>query len=70
MTSYGPNPQTPHCQLGKDAKVNPQTIHNIIAGRTWCDLPALWKLECELDERLWVNTEVEQDYYRRRPRRI
>ena len=57
-------------QLGKDAKVNAQTIHNIIAGRTWCDLPTIYRLECELDERLWVNTdlppEVERGELRRR----
>ena len=58
-------------QLGKDAKVNPQTIHNILAGRTWCDLPTIWRLECELDERLWINTalppDVERGELRRRP---
>ena len=46
-------------KLGKDATVNAQTIHNILAGRTWCDLPTIWRLECELDERLWINTTLQ-----------
>ena len=58
-------------RLAGDANVSPQTIHNILAGRTWCDLPTIWRLECELDERLWINTalppDVERGELRRRP---
>lgn len=47
-------------RLAGDANVSPQTIHNILEGKTWCDLPAIWRLEVELQNRLWINDRLPQ----------
>lgn len=41
--------------LAIDADLNPQTVHNILDGKTWPDLPTIHRLEYVLGERLWVN---------------
>ena len=41
--------------LAMDADLNPQTVHNILEGKTWPDLPTVHRLEYALGERLWVN---------------
>lgn len=46
-------------QIAKKANVSPQTIHNILDGKTWGDAPTIWRLEGALQERLWVNDSLE-----------
>lgn len=49
----------PVIQIAKRANLAPQTIHNILEGKTWCDAPTIWRLENALEERLWVNDSLE-----------
>ena len=44
--------------LAMDADLNPQTVHNILEGKTWPDLPTVHRLEYALGERLWVNPDL------------
>ena len=38
--------------------VHTQTVVNLLAGRTWGDLPIIYPLEARLGVRLWVNTDL------------
>lgn len=35
------------------AGMHPQTIHNILNGDTWCEVPTIYRLEKALQTRLW-----------------
>ena len=50
--------ETPVRSLALDAALNPQTVHNILDGKTWPDLPTIHRLEVVLGERLWVNPDL------------
>ena len=40
--------------LAKKADVNPQTITNLMNGKTWGDVTILYKLEAALERELWT----------------
>lgn len=56
-------------QIAKGAGMPHQTIRNIVAGETWCDLPTIYRLECELEQPLWINMKLPTEAERREERR-
>ena len=42
--------------VSRATNVHTQTVINFLAGRTWGDLPIIWRLEAGLRVGLWVNT--------------
>ena len=44
--------------LAKKADVNPQTITNLMNGKTWGDVTILYKLEAALERELWTHEHV------------
>ena len=56
--------------LARDADLNPQTVHNILEGKTWPDLPTIYRLEYALGERLWVNPRLPWGIESLRPRKF
>ena len=39
--------------VSRATNVHTQTVINLLAGRTWGDLPIIWRLEAGLGVRLW-----------------
>ena len=39
--------------VSRATNVHTQTVINFLAGRTWGDLPIIWRLEAGLGVRLW-----------------
>ena len=44
--------------LAIDADLHPQTVHNLLDGKAWPDLPTIYRLEYVLGERLWVHSRL------------
>ena len=44
--------------VSRATNVHTQTVINLLAGRTWGDLPIIYRLEAGLGVRLWVNTDL------------
>ena len=57
-------------RIARDANVNPQTVHNVLEGRTWCDAPTIWRLEGALRNRLWINDRLPERVEEADPRVI
>lgn len=46
--------------VARDADLSPQTVFNLIEGKTWGDLPTIYRLEVALNKRLWRNNDIDQ----------
>lgn len=46
--------------VARDADLSPQTVFNLIEGKTWGDLPTIYRLEVALNARLWRNNDIDQ----------
>ena len=44
--------------LAKKADVNAQTITNLMNGKTWGDVPIIYKLEAALERELWTHGHI------------
>ncbi|MXY96504.1 MAG: helix-turn-helix transcriptional regulator [Gemmatimonadetes bacterium] len=44
--------------VSRATNVHTQTVINLLAGRTWGDLPIIWRLEAGLGTLLWVNSDL------------
>ena len=40
-------------EIASDAKVGTATVYNILNGKSWCELPTIYRLERALDVPLW-----------------
>ena len=52
--------------IAKKANVNPQTITNLLNGKTWGDVPIIYKLEATLERELWTFEHVPASWARRK----
>ena len=41
--------------IAKQADVNPQTVANLLAGKTWGELPTIFQLETAIKQQLWTH---------------
>lgn len=63
----GPEAELSIYEVAKKAKVNPQTVTNLLKGKTWGDVPVIFKLEAVLERRLWSHDHIPRfDESRRR----
>ena len=46
-------------EIARDANLTPQTVFNILNGRSWGELPTIYRLEVELNAPLWQNPHIE-----------
>ena len=46
--------------VARDAGLSPQTVFNLVDGKTWGDLPTIYRLEVALNARLWQNNDIDQ----------
>lgn len=44
--------------VARDADLSPQTVFNLLEGKTWGDLPTIYRLEVALNARLWRNNDI------------
>ena len=44
--------------VARAADLSPQTVFNLLAGKTWGDLPTIYRLEVALNARLWRNNDI------------
>ena len=51
--------------VAKKANVNAQTITNLFNGKTWGDVPIIYKLEATLERELWTVEHVPASWARR-----
>ena len=47
--------------IAKQANLAPQTVFNLLQGKTWGDLLSIYRLEVALGARLWVNPDAPAD---------
>ena len=45
--------------IAKDANLSVQTVFNVLEGRTWSDLPTIYRLEVALNAPLWQNPDID-----------
>ena len=45
--------------IAKDANLSVQTVFNVLEGRTWADLPTIYRLEVALNAPLWQNPDID-----------
>ena len=41
--------------IAKQADVNPQTVANLLSGKTWGELPTIFQLESAIKQQLWTH---------------
>ena len=41
--------------IAKQADVNPQTVANLLSGKTWGELPTIFHLESAIRQQLWTH---------------
>ena len=41
--------------VAKKADVNPQTVFNLLHGKTWGDVPIIYRLEAAIGQELWTH---------------
>ena len=46
--------------VAKEADISRQTLANVLDGRTWADLPTIYRLEVALKHQLWRNDDYPQ----------
>lgn len=44
--------------IAEEANLSTQTVFNLLEGKTWGDLPSIYRLEVALGARLWVNDDI------------
>ena len=44
--------------IAEDANLSTQTVFNLLEGKTWGDLPSIYRLEVALGARLWINYDL------------
>ncbi len=47
--------------IAEEANLSTQTVFNLLEGKTWGDLPSIYRLEVALGARLWVNADIPWD---------
>lgn len=52
--------------VAKKADINSQTVFNLLAGKTWGDLPIIFKLEAAIAHNLWTHDHLPQGWNCRR----
>ena len=50
-------------EIAEEAELSHQTLYNILSGRSWCELPTIFKLECALNAPLWHQEHLNCPYY-------
>ena len=45
-------------EIASDAKVGTATVYNILQGKSWCELPTIYRLERALDVPLWDHEHI------------
>ena len=45
-------------EIASDAKVGTATVYNILNGKSWCELPTIYRLERALDVPLWDHEHI------------
>ena len=58
---YHDNSDTTITAIAKHADLAPQTVFNLLQGKTWGDLLSIYRLEVALGARLWVNPDAPAD---------
>ena len=59
--------QTPSVYaVAKKANINSQTVFNLLSGKTWGDLPILYKLEAAIAHNLWTHDHLPEGWHLRR----
>ena len=53
--------------IAREQSLNPQTIYNILNGRVWPDIVTVHRLELELGDRLWINSDLPDEVERANP---
>lgn len=61
----GPEGSLSIYEVAKKAKVNPQTVANLMKGETWGDVPTIYKLEAVLERPLWTHYHIPRLHERR-----
>ena len=46
--------------IAKQADVNPQTVANLLSGKTWGELPTIFQLESAIKQKLWTHDHLPQ----------
>lgn len=44
--------------IAEKANLSTQTVFNLLEGKTWGDLPSVYRLEVALGARLWINPDL------------
>ena len=47
--------------LAKQADVNPQTVANLLSGKTWGEIPTIFQLETAIKQKLWPHDHLARD---------
>ena len=55
---YDDDSETTITAIAEEANLSTQTVFNLLQGKTWGDLPSIYRLEVALRARLWVNPDV------------
>ena len=45
-----------------DAKLTNQTVYNIMQGKSWCELPTIYRVERALNAPLWHHEHITRPY--------
>ena len=55
--------QTPSVYaVAKKANINSQTVFNLLSGKTWGDLPIIYKLEAAIAHNLWTHDHLPEGW--------
>ena len=44
--------------IARDADLSPQTVFNVLEGKSWCELPTIFRLEVALNAPLWHHDHI------------